>query len=56
VQKLKDYFLLVDWKTDVMGRFYWCTQGKCDLCAFAAEFVQFAGALPLGTISTSTLK
>ncbi|KAF6753826.1 hypothetical protein DFP72DRAFT_394630 [Ephemerocybe angulata] len=56
VQKLKDRFLPVDWKTDALEKFYGCMQGKRDFRVFAAELVQCCGTLPSGTISTTIIK
>ncbi|KAF6755625.1 hypothetical protein DFP72DRAFT_1045382 [Ephemerocybe angulata] len=56
VAKLKERFLPVGWKMDVLERFYQCEQGKRDFRVFAAELAQCHGALPSNTISTSVYK
>jgi hypothetical protein len=52
MEKIKDHFMPIDWKTDTLELLYCCTQGKRDFHTFVADLAQALNALPHGTIST----
>ncbi|KAF9481278.1 hypothetical protein BDN70DRAFT_931048 [Pholiota conissans] len=56
VEKLKDRFMPIDWKTDALEMFYRCNQGKMDFRTFASTLAQTINALPSGTISSTIHK
>ncbi|KAF8526996.1 hypothetical protein BU17DRAFT_82515 [Hysterangium stoloniferum] len=56
IKKVKDHFMPVNWKMDVLEQFYSCSQGKCDVHTFAMDLAQCLGTLPSVTISTAIYK
>ncbi|KAF8528191.1 hypothetical protein BU17DRAFT_61486 [Hysterangium stoloniferum] len=56
IKKVKDHFMPVNWKMDVLEQFYSCSQGKCNFCTFAMDLTQCLDTLPSATISMAIYK
>ncbi|KAF8500054.1 hypothetical protein BU17DRAFT_102608 [Hysterangium stoloniferum] len=56
IKKVKDHFMPVNWKMDVLEQFYSCSQGKHNFCTFAVDLAQCLGTLPSVTTSMAVYK